>query len=54
MIDFADEMGKNVFSLSKIYLKLTRELNAPVQLTDPSMYVPRFLKSLNFEKSQER
>lgn len=54
MIDFADEMKINVFSLSKMYLKLTRDMNLSVRLTDPSMYVPRFLRALNFDKSSEK
>ena len=54
MIDFADVLNISVFMLSKIYLKLVRLVHFDIKLSDPSLYVPRFLKALNFKKSDEK
>jgi transcription factor IIIB subunit 2 len=54
MIDFSDVLNIDVYSLSKMYLKLARDMNLEVKLTDPSMYVPRFMRALNFPKADEK
>lgn len=54
MIDFADVLNVDVYSLSKMYLKLTRDMNIGVKHIDPSIYVPRFMRALNFPKADEK
>lgn len=54
MVDFADVLGTDIFSLSKTYLKLVRLVRFEVKLSDPSLYVPRFLKVLRFPKDKEK
>lgn len=54
MIDFANVMHIDIYSLSKIYLKLCRFMNYVIKLNDPSLYVPRFMKSLHFPKDKEK
>jgi transcription factor IIIB subunit 2 len=54
MIDFADILNTDIFTLSKIYLKLVRLVRFEVKHSDPSLYVPRFLKALKFPADQEK
>lgn len=54
MIDFSNAGQIDIFQLSKVYLKLSRFLHFPIKLNDPSIYVPRFLRQLNFPKDKER
>ena len=54
MIDFADILNTDIFTLSKIYLKLVRLVRFEVKLSDPSLYVPRFLKALKFPQDKEK
>ncbi len=54
MIDFSDVLNVDVYSLSKMYLKLTRDMNIGVKHIDPSIYVPRFVRALNFPKADEK
>ena len=54
MIDFANVMHIDIYALSKIYLKLCRFMNYVIKLNDPSLYVPRFMKSLHFPKEKEK
>lgn len=54
MIDFADILNTDIFTLSKTYLKLVRLVRFEVKLSDPSLYVPRFLKALKFPAEKEK
>ena len=54
MIDFADALGVDVYSLSKLYLRLVRDMNLEARLSDPSLYVPRFLRALAVPSNVER
>ena len=40
MIDFSNLINIDIFSLSKIYLKLARFMHFTIKLNDPSIYVP--------------
>lgn len=53
MIDFSNIINIDIFSLSKIYLKLARFMHFTIKLNDPSIYVPRFMKYFNFPKEKE-
>ena len=54
LIDFADYFTTNVFELGHTFLKLSESLTLRLPLVDPSIYVPRFAKNLNFGGRQQK
>ena len=50
LIDLSDKMNVNLFKLAKCFLKLFRFLNLQSQLPliDPSIYIHRYCKALDF------
>ncbi|KAF8469133.1 cyclin-like protein [Kalaharituber pfeilii] len=50
LIDFSDILHINVFTLGQTYLKLVRLLHIPTTTIDPSVYIHRFAKHLEFGK----
>ncbi|RPB24644.1 cyclin-like protein [Terfezia boudieri ATCC MYA-4762] len=50
LIDFSDILHINVFHLGQTYLKLVRLLHIPTPTIDPSVYIHRFAKHLEFGK----
>ncbi|PWN21117.1 BRF1-domain-containing protein [Microstroma glucosiphilum] len=48
LIDFAEAIDINVFSLGRHYLKLVAALNVKLPVIDPSFYVLRFASLLDF------
>lgn len=54
MIDFADVMDIDIFMLSKMYLKLCRFMHFDIRLNDPSLYVPRFYRTLNLPDNTKK
>eukprot|EP00041_Stephanoeca_diplocostata_P025724 m.679073 g.679073 ORF g.679073 m.679073 type:complete len:529 (-) comp22810_c0_seq6:2435-4021(-) len=50
LLDFADALQVNVFTLGSIYLKLIRRLNIRgMPIIDPSLYMLRFANKMGFE-----
>jgi transcription factor IIIB subunit 2 len=54
LIDFSDVLHINVFTLGQTYLKLTRLLNIRLPNIDPTIYVHRFAKHLEFGNDQHK
>lgn len=54
LIDFSDQLRINVFVLGQTYLKLTKILNIKIPNIDPSLYVHRFAKMLEFGEDQNK
>lgn len=54
MIDFADVMDIDIFMLSKMYLKLCRFMHFDIKLNDPSLYVPRFYRTLGLPEETKK
>lgn len=58
-MDFSDKLAVNLFKLAKCYRKLAKFLNVTLKLNeklpaiDPSLYIPRFCKELDFEDKTE-
>ncbi|CAG8486999.1 8073_t:CDS:10 [Ambispora gerdemannii] len=48
LIDLADVLQTNVFTLGSTFLKLVRELHMKLPLVDPSLYITRFAQLLEF------
>ncbi|KAH0608256.1 uncharacterized protein H6S33_002308 [Morchella sextelata] len=48
LIDFSDMLGINVFTLGQTYLKLVQTLEVRLPHIDPTVYVHRFAKHLEF------
>mmetsp|Transcript_18276 Transcript_18276/g.32847 ORF Transcript_18276/g.32847 Transcript_18276/m.32847 type:complete len:428 (-) Transcript_18276:87-1370(-) len=54
LIDFADLIGENLFTLGKCYKMLVKLLHFKLPLIDPSLFIHRFCAKLDFrEKSNE-
>ncbi|KAL7275085.1 transcription factor TFIIIB subunit brf1 [Rhizina undulata] len=54
LIDFSDILHINVFTLGQTYLKLVRLLNIRMPNIDPTIYVHRFAKNLEFGNDQNK
>ena len=54
LIDFSDALSINVFTLGQTYLKLIRLLNVRMPNIDPTIYVNRFAKHLEFGNDQNK
>lgn len=54
LIDFSDILHINVFTLGQTYLKLIRLLNVRMPNIDPTIYVHRFAKHLEFGNDQNK
>ncbi|PWN25005.1 hypothetical protein BDZ90DRAFT_256280 [Jaminaea rosea] len=54
LIDFADSMNINVFTLGRHYLKLIRALNLQLPVIDPAIYILRFAALLHFGEEVHR
>jgi len=54
LIDFSDVLHINVFTLGQTYLKLVRLLNVRLPNIDPTIYVHRFAKHLEFGNDQHK
>jgi len=52
LIDFSDLLHVNVFALGQTYLKLLRALNLKLPHIDPTIYIHRFAKMLEFGNDQ--
>jgi len=52
LIDFSDILHINVFTLGQTYLKLLRVLNLKLPHIDPTIYIHRFAKHLEFGNDQ--
>ena len=52
LIYFSDVLHINVFTLGQTYLKLVRELNLKLPNIDPTIYIHRFAKHLEFGNDQ--
>lgn len=52
LIDFSDILHINVFTLGQTYLKLLRTLNLKLPHIDPTIYIHRFAKHLEFGNDQ--
>ncbi|KNB43911.1 transcription factor IIIB [Blastocystis sp. subtype 4] len=48
LIDFADLLQTDVWSLGSVYTKLNTELNLKVKPIDPSLYINRFASQMEF------
>lgn len=54
LMDFSEILSINLFKLAKCYRKLAKFLNVTLKLNeklppiDPSIYIPRFCKELDF------
>ncbi|KAK8804579.1 hypothetical protein WA588_004789 [Blastocystis sp. NMH] len=48
LIDFADLLQTDVWSLGSVYMKLNTELNLKVKPIDPSLYINRFASQMEF------
>ncbi|KAK8824438.1 hypothetical protein WA577_006835 [Blastocystis sp. JDR] len=48
LIDFADLLQTDVWSLGSVYMKLNKELNLKVKPIDPSLYINRFASQMEF------
>lgn len=54
LMDFSDKLAVNLFKLAKCYRKLAKFLNVTLKLNeklpaiDPSLYIPRFCKEIDF------
>jgi transcription factor IIIB subunit 2 len=54
LIDFADLLGENLFTLGSCYMKLVKLLYFKLPLIDPSLFIHRFCAKLDFkEKTHE-
>jgi len=57
-MDFSNKLEENLFKLAKCYKKLAKFLNVTLKLNeqlptiDPSIYIPKFCKLLQFEDKQ--
>ncbi|KAJ3299940.1 transcription factor TFIIIB subunit brf1 [Borealophlyctis nickersoniae] len=49
LIDFADALSTNVFTLGTTFIKLVSELHLNLPLVDPALYIARFATRLEFE-----
>ncbi|TGZ84785.1 BRF1-domain-containing protein [Ascodesmis nigricans] len=54
LIDFSDVLHINVFILGQTYLKLIKTLNIKLPNIDPTIYVHRFAKHLEFGQDQSK
>lgn len=54
LIDFSDVLSINVFVLGQTYLKLIKQLNLKLPNIDPTIYVHRFAKHLEFGQDQNK
>ncbi|TGZ84133.1 BRF1-domain-containing protein [Ascodesmis nigricans] len=54
LIDFSDVLHINVFVLGQTYLKLIKTLNIRMPNIDPTIYVHRFAKHLEFGQEQSK
>ncbi|XP_071961774.1 transcription factor IIIB 90 kDa subunit-like [Antedon mediterranea] len=48
LLDFSDLLQVNVYTLGKVYLKLSQELHINVAAIDPCLYIARFAHKLEF------
>ena len=48
LVDFADAIGGNVYTLGGTFIKLCRVLSIQLPLVDPSLYIQRFAAQLGF------
>ncbi|KAF7683212.1 Transcription factor IIIB 60 kDa subunit [Astathelohania contejeani] len=51
LIDFSVLLRVDVFRIGRIFVKLVTMMNIQIPLTDPSLYLHRFIKKLNFNVS---
>lgn len=60
LMDFSDKLCINLYKLARCYRKLAKYLNKTLRLNeklpaiDPSIYIPRFCKMLDFEDKTEQ
>lgn len=48
LIDFADALHINLYTLGSVFLKLVRFLHKDLPLIDPSVFIRRFCSGLEF------
>lgn len=52
LIDFADALHINLYTLGACFLKLVRFLHRDLPLIDPSVFIRRFCSALEFGERQ--
>jgi len=54
LIDFSDYFSVNVFELGHTFLRLSELLSLRLPLVDPSIYIPRYARELNFGGKEQK